>query len=341
MFRRLYGASPLHLLALIASLLIAGAAIAGWFDSFPGPTVVKILEWFLVAIVAHDLVLLPLYSLFDRIAFTGGRSRRAGTPGDHPRATNYVRIPAILSGLLFLVFFPEILRLGDGTFFAASGFHQRVYLVRYLLTCAGLFALAGLAYAFAVARSSAERRADRPRVLDPQRGRGGAKADLAGEQRSGGHEREHEVGPEDERRAAQPPSRREGGEWQDPEHVPGRGPAERGNQREHRHPAGGDPVAGVTPDPDRAPHDGEREQHPECDLQAGGLPAPAEREPDEVRDPDRGDEATLGDEVGEMGPERPEAQRARASTRRRAPRLAAVGPSPPRAAPAAAPPRTP
>lgn len=154
MFRRVYGASPLHLLALIASLLIAGAAIAGWFESFPGPTVVKILEWFLVAIVAHDLVLLPLYSLFDRIAFTGGRSRRAGTPGDHPRATNYVRIPAILSGLLFLVFFPEILRLGDGTFFAASGFHQRVYLVRYLLTCAGLFALAGLAYAFAVARSS-------------------------------------------------------------------------------------------------------------------------------------------------------------------------------------------
>ena len=144
MFRRLYGASPLHLLALIATVLIAGAAVVGWFDSFPGPTAAKVLAWFVGAIVAHDLVLLPLYSLIDRITLGRPAARRSWIA--------YVRIPALLSGLLFLVFFPEILRLGDHTFFAASGFHQRVYLARYLLTCAALFALSGVAYAVSLAR---------------------------------------------------------------------------------------------------------------------------------------------------------------------------------------------
>jgi hypothetical protein len=120
-FRRLYGDSPLHLLALIACLLIAGAAIAGWFDSFPGPTTVKILEWFLVAIVAHDLALVPLDSLLDRIAFgaIGGQRRAAPSPERVPGFV-YLRVPAMLSGLLGLVFFPEILRLGDSTAKAAQ-----------------------------------------------------------------------------------------------------------------------------------------------------------------------------------------------------------------------------
>ena len=79
-FRRLYGASPLHLLALAASMAIAAAAVAGWFASFPGPTVVKILEWFAAAVIVHDLVLLPLYTLLDRIAFGAVRARRAPPP---------------------------------------------------------------------------------------------------------------------------------------------------------------------------------------------------------------------------------------------------------------------
>lgn len=158
-FRSVYGADPLHLLALVASLLIAGAAIAGWFEAFPGTTAIKIVLWFTGAIVAHDLVLLPLYSLLDRIAF--GR-RRAGSAHRHAaRASdvNYLRIPALLSGLLFLVFFPEILRLGDQAFFTASGLHQRAFLARYLLICAALFVLSGLAYAIRLRRASARSRA--------------------------------------------------------------------------------------------------------------------------------------------------------------------------------------
>jgi hypothetical protein len=164
-FKRLYGASPLHLLALLATMLIAGAGIAGWFQSFPGPTVLQVLAWFIGAVVAHDLVALPLYSLLDRVAFGSGRSREHGA---RPSAAAYIRIPALLSALLFLVFFPEILRLGDRTFFLASGLHQRVFLARYLLTCGVLFALSGLAYAIRLRRGT---RSSRPRSPRARRNR--------------------------------------------------------------------------------------------------------------------------------------------------------------------------
>ncbi len=178
-FRRLYGTSPLHLLALIASMLVAGAAVAGWFESFPGPTVVQVLAWFVGAIVAHDLVLLPLYSLLDRIAFERGRPRATA---DRRAAIAYVRVPTLLSALLLLVFFPEILRLGDRSFFVASGLHQRVFLARYLLTCGGLFALSGLAYAVKLRR---ETRPSRPRSPRTRRSRALARRVAATRTRAG------------------------------------------------------------------------------------------------------------------------------------------------------------
>jgi hypothetical protein len=60
--RRWYGANPLHLLALLAALALAGYAVraviaAGQWRGFA--------VWFAVAIVAHDLLLFPLYSLAD------------------------------------------------------------------------------------------------------------------------------------------------------------------------------------------------------------------------------------------------------------------------------------
>src|SRR3984885_7218419 len=60
--RRWYGAHPLHLLALLAAFALAGYAVhavvaAGQWVGFA--------EWFLIAIVGHDLLLFPLYSLAD------------------------------------------------------------------------------------------------------------------------------------------------------------------------------------------------------------------------------------------------------------------------------------
>ena len=105
--RALYGAGAVNFLVPVASFAIAGAAVAGWFQR--PRDVVTVLEWFAAAIVLHDLVALPLYSVLDRIAHgsiqVGVRATGRSTPALVDPAP-YLRIPAILSGLLLLVFFP-------------------------------------------------------------------------------------------------------------------------------------------------------------------------------------------------------------------------------------------
>jgi hypothetical protein len=155
-FRAAYGAEPLHLLALVASFAIAGAAVVGWFQR--PRDLDSVLEWFAAAIVVHDLVLLPLYSLLDRIAVWILR-RRTGQPHRERRAgrvdpTAYLRIPAILSALLFAVFFPVIVGLGSATELSASGIAERGYLTRWLLATSVMFTVSGLSYAVAVARAT-------------------------------------------------------------------------------------------------------------------------------------------------------------------------------------------
>jgi hypothetical protein len=166
MFRRHYGASPLHLLAFIASIAVTGVAAKGWLDE-PAISVRYILIWFFGAIIVHDLILLPLYSALDRLALAISRRadahRGAPAAAEHgaaeparPRSPGwvYVRVPLILSALLLLVFGAEILREGNATFRIASGHTQDVYLSRYLIVVGVLFLLSGLAYACSSARAS-------------------------------------------------------------------------------------------------------------------------------------------------------------------------------------------
>lgn len=152
--RTLYGAGPLNLLVLLASFAIAAAAVVGWFER--PRDVSAVLVWFVAAIVLHDLVLLPLYSLLDRIAFgrsrrTAGRARRR-TVLSVVNSTPYLRIPALLSGLLLAVFFPVIFGLGSHTELSASGIAERGYLARWLLASGAMFAVSGVAWAVAVGR---------------------------------------------------------------------------------------------------------------------------------------------------------------------------------------------
>ncbi|MGH2869369.1 MAG: hypothetical protein ACRDQH_09470 [Pseudonocardiaceae bacterium] len=161
MTRRLrehYGAGPLHLIALVASFAIAGAAVVGWFERPRDVTTVLI--WFAAAAVLHDLMLLPLYSLLDWITVGAVTRRiervrpgRAGT--DRPiNPTGYIRIPALLSVLLLVVFLPVILGQGTQSELSASGIAERGYLARWLLACGVMFAISGAAYAVATARVS-------------------------------------------------------------------------------------------------------------------------------------------------------------------------------------------
>lgn len=142
---RAYGASPLHLLALLASFALAGYAVAHLIHE---STFVRILIWFLAAVIGHDLILFPLYALADR-SLTGalrGLWPRRGT-STRVSPLNYIRIPALGTGLLFLVFLPGIIRQGQSTYHAATGQTQQPFLDRWLLLTAAMFILSAVAYA--------------------------------------------------------------------------------------------------------------------------------------------------------------------------------------------------
>ncbi|MFE2153881.1 hypothetical protein ACFXAO_28005 [Streptomyces lavendulae] len=135
-FRRRYGASPLHLLLVLASFALA--AYAG-LRLFAGNTL-GVAVWFVGAALLHDLVLLPLYSVTDRAAqvlFTRGPG---GTGRSGPRVSvNYVRVPAFVSGVLLLVWWPLVLgRVEHYT--AATALPADGFLGRWLLITAALFA---------------------------------------------------------------------------------------------------------------------------------------------------------------------------------------------------------
>ena len=61
---RWYGASPLHLLTMVGSFALAGYAAVQLLPL----DVFGIALWFAGAVIGHDLLLMPLYTLADRSA---------------------------------------------------------------------------------------------------------------------------------------------------------------------------------------------------------------------------------------------------------------------------------
>jgi hypothetical protein len=126
-----YGASPLHLVGHLGVLGIAAYV----FGSLLAPGA-GVLVWFVGGALLHDLVLLPLYSLLDRL----GRAVARGP------ALNHVRVPAAISGVLLLVFFPLILVRAPGAYESAAGHPPEGYALRWLAVTLALFAGSGLLY---------------------------------------------------------------------------------------------------------------------------------------------------------------------------------------------------
>ena len=144
-FRATYGAGPLNLLAVLATFGVAAYALSRSFDLLDDPA--RMLVWLGGGIVAHDLVLMPMYSLLGLLA-TAALLR----PGERPSrlriaALNHLRVPALLSGLLALVWFPLIAGKGSGSFMRASGLSNDVYFERWLLASAAMFTASGLVLA--------------------------------------------------------------------------------------------------------------------------------------------------------------------------------------------------
>ena len=152
-FHTIYGARLRHLLVLTGCFLLAGYAVLALgpdqlFDSdvwWQSPAV-----WFLGGAIIVDLVLLPLCAAADRAL--NGVLRAERTPwrrGRGPRVplVNYIRVPVLASGLLFLLFFPGIIEQGKGSHLAATGHTQEPFLGRWLWLTVLFCCLSVLAYA--------------------------------------------------------------------------------------------------------------------------------------------------------------------------------------------------
>jgi hypothetical protein len=150
---RIYGANPLHLLVMLACFALAGYVALRLTHE---PALVRMLIWFLGAVVAHDFVLFPLYAFADRSLAAALRALwpRRGTAA-LVAPLNYIRVPALGTGLLFLLFFPGIIRQGQATYLGATGQDQQPYLSRWLLLTAAMFAASAVTYAIRLRQAQA------------------------------------------------------------------------------------------------------------------------------------------------------------------------------------------
>jgi hypothetical protein len=158
-FRAIYGSRPLHLLTMLSGFALLGYVLATFkpvtlWD--PGTWWQSIAVWLAAAVVAHDLLLFPLYALADRALWTRiGRRKAASRPNISAR--NHIRVPALGAGLTLLIFLPGIIEQGGPTYRAATGQDQQPFLGRWLLLTAAMFAASAVVYATRLA--AARRRA--------------------------------------------------------------------------------------------------------------------------------------------------------------------------------------
>ncbi|MBB6417864.1 hypothetical protein ACIBQ5_18830 [Streptomyces massasporeus] len=139
--------SPFQLLLLAASFAFAGyAGVRLLADDWFGVAV-----WFVGAALLHDLALLPLYAVADRAVVRG-----LGAAGRREWAM-YVRVPAALSGLLLLVWFPLISGTMDRRYRLGTGLSPEGFLARWLLITAVLFGASALLLALRLRRATKQR----------------------------------------------------------------------------------------------------------------------------------------------------------------------------------------
>jgi hypothetical protein len=114
--------------------------------------------WFIGAVVGHDLLLVPLYSLADRSAMAVIRHRAPSLPAIP--WINYLRVPTALSALLLLIWLPLILRLTTHYQFSTT-LSPNPYLWHWLAVTGALFLLSAAAFALRLrGRPRADARAE-------------------------------------------------------------------------------------------------------------------------------------------------------------------------------------
>jgi hypothetical protein len=122
---RRYGASAWHLAGHLALFGLAAYVLALLLDR---PSAANIVLWLVAAILLHDLVALPLYTLLDRLLWRAAPRWLAAA----------VRTTAVLAGFALLVFFPPILGLNGRTFARVAGSPPSGYAARWIALAAGV-----------------------------------------------------------------------------------------------------------------------------------------------------------------------------------------------------------
>jgi uncharacterized membrane protein len=148
-FRDRYGAGPVHLLAVALTFAVAAYALGRALELTSNPD--RIVVWMGGSIVAHDLVLFPVYALagvlLAGIVVPTDRRDRVRIA-----ALNHLRAPALLSGLLLLVWYPLVAGPAERGFMRVTGLSKDVYLERWILLSLALFACSAAIFALRLPR---------------------------------------------------------------------------------------------------------------------------------------------------------------------------------------------
>ncbi|WP_327288592.1 hypothetical protein [Streptomyces sp. NBC_01198] len=143
LFRAVYGESVLHLLVLLASFALCGYAITRLLERDAW----GVAEWVVGSALIHDVVLVPLYGGADWLLHMAARGRRPGSPA-RIALVNHIRVPTFISLLLLLVYWPLISHDAGATYRNATLLSPGVFLGRWLLITAVLFAASALLLVF-------------------------------------------------------------------------------------------------------------------------------------------------------------------------------------------------
>lgn len=150
LFARAYGGHPRHLAAVVIALAFG---VYGWTRIAQNGPWHNVAYWFVGVILAHDLVLFPLYRAIYEVAHRAGRVQ--ASPRSRGPILQHVVVPAAASGLLLIVWLPLIAHPGTSaaTYESISGVSSDPFLGRWALITAGLFVVSGLVYAGRFLRS--------------------------------------------------------------------------------------------------------------------------------------------------------------------------------------------
>ncbi len=155
-WRASYGENPLHLLAMVGCFALVGYVIT---FLYPDPSAIALAIWFGGAVIAHDLVLYPLYALADQSLTVSRWARRKALPDRPPLvpAINHVRVPVLGSAVLGLIYLPTITGRGEEALRFTSGLGTEGIFRNWLMLTAVLFLGSAVIYALRVGRSLAAR----------------------------------------------------------------------------------------------------------------------------------------------------------------------------------------